>query len=248
MIQTTQQAAMAGRGPDATRLDAFVDAAFAFAVSLLVVAGETLPTTLPELKAALARAPAFAVSFALIALFWLAHRDFGRLAARRDGVTTALSLMIVFVTLIYVVPLRVLSETALGWISGGTLPGRETVSALTELRDIYILYGVGFAVLSGLNALLFGRLLGRGQALGLDEAGRASAREWWFSTWAMTAAGLLSISLAGLGPLGAFPALPGLAYFLIPLAIGAYGLFARPRTPKMSPADEPGDSGPGQPA
>jgi uncharacterized membrane protein len=58
------------RGVQATRVDAFVDAAFAFAVTLLVVSIGRVPTTVAELQLALRGVPAFAASFFVIARLW----------------------------------------------------------------------------------------------------------------------------------------------------------------------------------
>ena len=51
------------------RLDAFVDAAFAFAVSLLIIAGGEPLRSFDDLLHALMRIPAFLAGFALIVLF-----------------------------------------------------------------------------------------------------------------------------------------------------------------------------------
>ena len=95
----------------ARRLDAFVDASFAFALTLLVISGSRPLETYADLDMALGRVPAFAAGFALLALFWSAHRRFGRMTAARDGAITLISLMIVFTVMIYVFPLRLLTET-----------------------------------------------------------------------------------------------------------------------------------------
>ena len=63
----------------ANRLDAFVDAAFAFAVSLLIIAGGEPLRSYDDLVRALMRIPAFLAGFALIILFWLAHRAWAAL-------------------------------------------------------------------------------------------------------------------------------------------------------------------------
>ncbi len=55
------------RGLEMTRLETFCDAAFAFAVTLLVISGEGIPGSYQELIVALKGIPAFAASFAAIA-------------------------------------------------------------------------------------------------------------------------------------------------------------------------------------
>ena len=68
-----------------SRLDNFTDAAFAFAVTLLVIGGSEAPTSLAMLARAVAEVPAFAIGFAIIAMFWFAHVRWRRFAARATG-------------------------------------------------------------------------------------------------------------------------------------------------------------------
>jgi uncharacterized membrane protein len=131
----------------ARRLDAFVDAAFAFAVTLLIAGGGDPPADLDALGAVVLRAPAYAASFALIAMFWLGYRDLGRLWPIRDGRSTALSLGIVFLVLLYVFPLRLMVESAFHALSGGRLPGGDLAQSFEEVRNLYLIYSTGFLVL-----------------------------------------------------------------------------------------------------
>src|SRR3990167_7108878 len=101
---------MAVTDPDSRkRLDQFVDAAFGFAVTLLVILGAQ-PETLDDLRAALWNIPASAAAFVLIVLFWQAHNVFGRVTPNRDGLTPLISLAIVFTVLVYVFPLKLLMQ------------------------------------------------------------------------------------------------------------------------------------------
>ena len=58
------------RGEAITRLETFVDAAFAFAVTLLVVSFAAMPDTAAELYDALRRLPAFLAGVTILAMFW----------------------------------------------------------------------------------------------------------------------------------------------------------------------------------
>lgn len=110
------------RGEGATRLEAFVDAAFAFAVTLLVISSERMPDSVAGLLRALKNLPAFAASFAMLALFWYAHVRWGRDYRVNTAGATLLSLTLVFLVLVFVYPLRLLLGTFFAWISGGWLP------------------------------------------------------------------------------------------------------------------------------
>jgi uncharacterized membrane protein len=209
------------RSPESQRLDAFVDAAFAFAVSLLIIGGTEPLQSFDDLATALARIPAFVFGFALIALFWLAHRTWSNLTPVRTGWTTFLSLAVVFAVLVFVFPLRLLTETATHYVSGGVLPGGRLMSSLADLRWTYVIYGVAFAVLSGLNAALFAHAA---RALrGGDAVAYRNARQWT-GTWGVaTATGLLSALIAATPVLAAAPWLPGVTYNLIPIGVGVIG-------------------------
>lgn len=204
------------RTPETQRIDAFVDAAFAFAVSLLIIAGAEPLRSFQDLAEALARIPAFAFGFGLIALFWLAHRTWSGLTPERTGWTTFLSLAVVFATLVFVFPLRLLVETAMHFLSGGRLPGAGVLSSFSDLRWMYVVYGAAFMVLSGLNALLFAQA---SAGLPAGSLNRVKAGQWT-RTWVIaTGAGVASIG-AALSPwLESAPWLPGVAYNLIPLGI-----------------------------
>ncbi|WP_298123964.1 TMEM175 family protein [Brevundimonas sp.] len=209
------------------RLDAFVDASFAFAVTLLVIAGAEPLRSFDDLLGALSRIPAFAVGFALVTLFWSAHRGFGKLTPVRDGRSTLISLAIVFTVLIYVFPLRLLTESGVGWMSGGLLPGRELVRSLDDLRGIFAAYGVGFAFLSA----LFVALNQSGRATAPTAGARAQlgrARDIWLLC---SVSGLLSAGVALSPATAAAPWLPGVCYWIIPIGIGLMGLARRKAVP-----------------
>jgi uncharacterized membrane protein len=64
-----------------TRLEGFVNASFAFAVTLLVISIGHVPGSVPEMLRALRGLPAFALCLLAIARIWKSHRDWSRLAA-----------------------------------------------------------------------------------------------------------------------------------------------------------------------
>ena len=67
-----------------SRLDNFTDASFAFAVSLLVIGGARAPDSFDALVGAMGDLPAFALGFAVMAMFWWAHVRWRR--QRGDGI------------------------------------------------------------------------------------------------------------------------------------------------------------------
>lgn len=196
------------------RLDQFVDAAFAFAVTLLLITGSESPRSLADLRAALLYLPSSLAAFVLIVLFWNSHRTFSRVTPVRDGSTALLSLAVVFTVLVYVYPLRFLMQTMFYWMSQGRLPGEELIHGYGDLAVLYQIYGVGFAVLSGLVAALFARSSALAPTPEIAEAARA-----WRDAWLVCAASGVISALLALLPLQRVPWLPPMTYSFIPLAI-----------------------------
>jgi len=164
------------RGVDMTRLETFCDAAFAFAVTLLVV-GDGIPRSYAELIQSLLGAPAFAASFASIAYFWWAHRTWSRRYGLEDGLTSLISLAMVFVMLIYVYPLKMVFTAFASFASGGYLPTEFTLQSSSEMVGIFAIYGLGFAALNGLMGLLHLRVLRAEQDLRLDALEKMRTRQ-----------------------------------------------------------------------
>lgn len=157
------------RGVEITRLETFCDAAFAFAVTLLVVGGDQIPRSYADLVLALKGVPAFCASFTAIAAFWWSHRTWSRRYGLEDGVTTLISLAFVFVMLIYVYPLKMVFSAFAGWASGGRLPTEFVLHNPREMLGIFAIYGAGFAIQTMLIALLYYRALRGTARLALDE-------------------------------------------------------------------------------
>lgn len=141
---------------ESARLDNFVDGAFAFAITLLVISGASLPRNVAALEHALRGIPAFAACFAQLAIFWHGHvrwRDTVQLA---DGLSLRLSLLLVFFALIFVFPLHLVyasffSAMTHGWLSPDFALASISLQALAAL---FACYGLSYACMAGTLALL----------------------------------------------------------------------------------------------
>ncbi|HEU0097426.1 MAG TPA: TMEM175 family protein [Allosphingosinicella sp.] len=191
------------------RLDNFTDAAFAFAVSLLVIGGSGAPSDLNVLLRALGDIPAFAFGFAVVVMFWFAHVRWRRLRGEGDWRSLCLTLLLVFLVLIYIQPLRAMAAATAIFFTGQGGGFRGSVASL------FAVYGTGFVLMSATLAALFADAM-RNPDLG--RAGRARARGEIVIWLIMTATGLVSIllSLTRFGPFAAF------AYSSLPLSIGLF--------------------------
>ena len=209
------------RGAQSTRVDAFVDAAFAFAVTLLIISIGHVPASVADLVQAMRGVPAFAASFYVIARLWLTHRHWSRRYGIEDEYSTRLSLLLVFMVLVYVYPLRMVAELTLAGISGGTLAeSRLTISTVAELRTLYVVFGVGYALTATIFLLLHRHALALADALSLSASERLRTRlvcARWIATLAIA---LTSTLLALVLPMGRgesvpLDSAPGLIYGLI---------------------------------
>lgn len=153
-----------------TRLEGFVDASFAFAITLVVISIGRVPSTVAEMIAALHGLPTFAVCFLLLARIWLSHRNYSRYYDLEDGTVLVLSLVLVFVVLVYVYPLRMLfAQMFLGFSGGWLSDGSVTpLKSTAELRSAYVVFGLGLGAISVVFALLQRHALVRAREIGLD--------------------------------------------------------------------------------
>jgi uncharacterized membrane protein len=185
------------RGEEMTRLETFTDAAFAFAVTLLVVGGgDSVPTNFADLVIAMKQVPAFAASFANIMLFWYAHHVWSRRFGLDDWGSAILSFMLVFVVLVYVYPLKALYSGAIEFFSGGLLTSYFSLESMEDVRAMFIIFGTAYAALSGVIVLLNRHALRQRDRLQLSELEiyetRSTIQHWLINM----AVPCLSIALA----------------------------------------------------
>lgn len=224
------------RGRESMRLNAFIDAAFAFAVTLLVISIDAIPATIDDLLLALRGVPAFGLSFLMIAMFWSAHARWSRRYRLYDGWCTVLGLALVFLVLVYVYPLKMMFASFMAAISGGFLSPEASnlgPGALPDILLMFVIYGVIFATLSmclvGLHLRVWYRRNEIAQAADQHElAGGDLFAYGWF-----VIVGLISVFTALLIP-GKLPqawawlvGVPGMLYALLSFSGVADGLGRR---------------------
>jgi uncharacterized membrane protein len=91
-------AMLPARTHDITRVEAFSDAVFAFALTLLVVSLD-VPQSYDELMKLVAGFVPFACSFALLTWIWYEHNVFFRKYGLQDPYTVTLNAVLLFVVL-----------------------------------------------------------------------------------------------------------------------------------------------------
>jgi uncharacterized membrane protein len=213
------------RGVQPTRVDAFVDAAFAFAVTLLVIAIGHAPRSVGELVQAMRGVPAFAASFFVIARFWQSHRYWSRHYGFEDAYATRLSLALVFIVLVYVYPLRMVAELTLASLSGGVLAEAPIeVTTVADLRMLYVVFGVGYACTAAIFVLLHRHALNLADAIDLSPAERVRTQTFYLRWVCVLVIALTSVVMGLTLPMGrdaliAFDSAPGLIYAFVYVAI-----------------------------
>jgi uncharacterized membrane protein len=206
----TRARSLAAMGDGTARLDAFTDAAFAFAVSLLVIGGARAPEDIDTLIAALGDIPAFAFGFAVMAMFWLGHVRWRRLrGAEGDWLATLLTLVLVFLTLVYVQPLRAMAAATGLWFTGQGSGFRGS------LTDLFAVYGTGFVAMSLIMVALYIEALRHSRLTAAERANARGERGIWLI---LAATGVASI-LVSLTPYGKWAAM---LYSTLPVTIGFF--------------------------
>ncbi len=201
------------------RLDNFVDGAFAFAITLLVISGADLPRSVDALVHALRGVPAFAVCFVQLALFWHGHVRWREIVGGTDGTGLRLSLLLVFFALIFVFPLHLVYASLFNGMTGGALsPDFRTAGSLVDLagmKTLFVCYGLSYACMGGTLWALFrhGARSAR-QVPGAEVVSlRVHAAVWAFAT----VVGIVSMVVALCAVNGIWIALAGFTYALLAL-------------------------------
>jgi uncharacterized membrane protein len=210
---------MVPRRHDISRVEAFSDAVFGFALALLVVSAES-PASYAELMDRMAGGVSFACCFALLVWIWYEHNAFFRRYGLQDGVTIVLNSALLFVVLLYVYPLKFMFDSAFGRF----LPRLRPVEPmqLWELANTTAIYSVGYIVIFVLFALLYRRALSKREEMGLSEMEIFDARTNIAHHLISAGVGMLSLAVATVGPLELAPIAPTV-YFLMGPAHFAYG-------------------------
>ena len=192
-----------------SRLDNFTDAAFAFAVSLMVIGGTGAPADFAALVGALGDLPAFAFGFAVMAMFWLSHVRWRMVRGEGDWLSALLTLILVFLTLVDVQPLRAMAGATSLWFTGqGRMFGGS-------LEGLFAVYGTGFVAMSLTMVALWSEPLRDPGLTALARGNAKGERGIWLI---LASTGLASI-LVSLTPYGQWAAM---LYSTLPLTIGLF--------------------------
>jgi hypothetical protein len=140
------------RAGEITRLEAFCDVVFGFAITLLVVSLE-VPHTYAELMADMRGFLPFAACFAQLAMIWRTHYKFSRRYGLEDPYTVFLNVVLLFLVLFYVYPLKFVFTLLFAEITGSESANLGWHEASVLMR----IYAIGFAAVFLLFVLMYAR-------------------------------------------------------------------------------------------
>ena len=214
------------RGMDFSRVDAFSDVVFGFGLTLLVVSLE-VPKTFNELHAMIGGFVPFAISFCLLMMIWYEHYQFFRRFGLHDFRTIVLNSVLLFVVLFYVYPMKFLFTVVVRGVFGAG--SSDAFSDIHQVRELFVLYGLGFAAVYLLIAALYWNAWRQREQLDLDRLEQMLTRNYIIEQASVGAVGLLSCVAAFVVP----PPFYGLTGFIYCLIGPVKWLHGR-RTGKMS--------------
>ncbi len=190
-----------------SRLEAFSDAVFGFALALLVVSADP-PSSYAELVDRMAGGLSFACCFALLVWIWSEHNSFFRRFGLQDGYTTLLNCTLLFVVLLYVYPLKFMFDSMFARMTPRLRP--PEAMELYQLANASMIYAAGFIAIFLLFALLYRHAYARREAMQLSELETFDAVTAIKHHLLSAGVGTASLLFAALAPLAFAPIAPTL--------------------------------------
>ena len=184
------------RGIAMTRLETFIDAAFAFAITMMVIAAQQIPDDIKTLLAAFKNVPAFVASIVVIGIFWRGHWLWSRRYGLEDGISILVSWAMIVTILIYIYPLKAIFSSMWFLLSGGQVGHALGPHSESEIRALFAVFAVGFTAIALEMVLLNLRAWHLREALRLDARERSMTLQE-ISGWSVpVTVGIISLLLA----------------------------------------------------
>src|SRR3954451_14593757 len=215
------------RGMEMTRLETFIDAAFAFAISMLVIVAQQIPDDIVSLFAGFKNVPTFICCIAVLSIFWRGHWLWSRRYGLEDGVSILISWMLIATILIFIYPLKAIFGAMWYLLSNGAVGHQFSLHTTEEqARWIFAIYALGLIAIAAEIFLLTLR------AWQLREPLRLNAREQLMTRGELTGwsipmiSGFVSLVFAFVLPAEQI-AWCGWIYFLMAILLRAHRFWRR---------------------
>ncbi len=203
------------RGGEITRLEAFCDVVFGFALTLLVVSLE-VPRSYSDLITVMRGFVPFAVCFSQLVMIWVTHYRFSRRYGLQDSYTVFLNMVLLFVVLLYVYPLKFVFSLLFSELTGGEMGAGMTLHQATILMQIY---AIGFALVFLLFVLMYAHAYRLRHRLDLNAAELHETKMSMQSNAILALIGVMSLLIAFRSPEWA-----GWTFMLIGPALTIHGM------------------------
>lgn len=227
------------RSHEVSRIEGLSDAVFGFAITLLVVSLD-VPRDFTELANRMRGFVAFAISFAMLVWIWFEQHKYFRRYGLQDGVAVTLNVILLFVVLFYVYPLKFLfgllvtlyTGQAVGvrMPDGGIAIGTPNITGQIDpiLRadqwpQLMSIYAIGFIAIWLVFVLLTAHAYRRRDALDLNAFEAYDTRRKIREYLILMGFGVVSLGLAMSG--GWRVPASGWIYALIGPVFAAHGYF-----------------------
>jgi uncharacterized membrane protein len=211
------------RAGEITRLEAFCDVVFGFALTLLVVSLE-VPRNYQELVEAMRGFVPFAACFAQLILIWRAHYRFSRRYGLEDPYTVFLNMVLLFLVLFYVYPLKFVFTLLFQQVTG-----HDVSMTFHEGSVLMRIYAAGFASVFLLFALMYAHAYRLRKLLGLNPVEVLETRVAIQENVIIAVVALFSFALAFREP-----AWSGWLFFLLGPVLGVHGSIFGKRVRKLA--------------
>ena len=207
------------RGHDVKRIEAFSDAVFAFAVTLLIVSLE-VPKCFDELMVTMRGFFAFGVCFTLLMIIWYEQNIFFRRYGMHDIVTILLNCILMFLVLFYVYPLKFLFTL----IFSDEIYGVGHSPLIMKLEDaprLMLIYGLGYILIYLLFFFMYIHALRKKEELALTDIEVFDTRTKLYSKLLLIFIGVLAVLTSQAVP-SKYSGMTGMMYMLIGPAFSVY--------------------------
>ena len=181
-----------------SRLEAFSDAVFAFALTLLVVSLQ-VPKSYDELMNLMSGFPAFACCFGVLLWIWYEHNLFFRRYGLQDPYTVLLNGALLFVVMFYVYPLKFMFDSGFARFASKASQGVAPMT-LGQLAHASAIYGLGFVALFVMFGLLYLHAYRKRHELGLTPLEVFNVRAFAGQQIVSAAVGAIVVLIAVAGP------------------------------------------------
>ena len=178
------------RGHEVSRVEAFSDVIFGFALTLLVVSLEA-PKTYQQMLEMLHGFLPFAICFWIFMDLWFQHHKFFRRYALQDRMTLVLNTVLLFVILFYVYPLKYMFT-----LSVQSFMGHSEQLPPGAARLLFTVYGAGVIAVFWVLAAMYRHAYALRDALDLNAVERIETMERVVDNFYVGVVGLISIAIA----------------------------------------------------